>query len=247
MKHFGLFVFLLSIQAWSKPEWAKGDSFVRNGKTLTVICVGQAPLGASDLARRQGLQECRNSAISQLQTDFSQKSLTIETEQTTSFHSETVIEHNYSGVDCDVLKSHIEDSKDDGVTRAYIKCRFDLSKAKVTNSPEKESLPQSTDKLVSKVEDSKFEQVKIYDNPVARSDRQQLTISSIPKCDSILFKGSGRTMKCESNPITVLVFPDDTEIIIRKNGFKPKHVELSTDRKIKESKEIQSIGVFLEK
>lgn len=238
---------LFSFPAWPTPDWAKGDSFVRNGKILTVICKGEAPLGASDVAHKLALQECRNSAISQLQTDFSQKSLTIETEQDVSFHSETATDQNYSGIDCDLLKNQIEDSKEEGITRAFIRCRFDLSKAKVATKLNAETPSQQGEKLVSNITEDKVESNFAPDQKVERSNRQQLTISSIPKCDSILFKGSGRFVKCGSNPITVLVFPDDTEIIIRKKGFKPKHIELTKDRKTKQSKEIEQIEVFLAK
>lgn len=246
MKLLGLVIFLFSASAWSTPDWTKGDSFNRNGKMLTVICKGEAPLGASDLARKQALQECRNSAISQLQTDFSQKSLTIETEQVASFHSETVTNQHYSGVDCDMLKNQIEDSQDEGITRAFIKCRFDLSKAKVSSNSEKENQTQVSENIVSKIQETKTEAVNV-DKSVERTANQQLTISSIPKCDTIIFKGSSRSIKCDSNPITVLVFLDDTEIIIRKNGFKPRHISLIKDRKIKKSKEIEQIEVYFEK
>lgn len=247
MKSLGLLFFLISIPVWATPEWVKGDYFIRNGNILTVVCKGEAPLGATDLARKQALQECRNSAVSQLQTDFSQKSLTIETEQTSSFHSETVTDQHYSGVDCEILKSQTEDSQDEGVTRVFIKCRFDLSKAKVSIKPTKENQPQATEKLVPKMEDSRSESVVAFDTPTERSSKQQLTISSIPKCDTILFRGSGRSVKCDSNPITVLILPADIEIIVRKNGLKPKHIELSKNRKSKILKDIESIEVYFEK
>lgn len=239
----------LALPAWSE-DWTKTNTQVRIGKSLQVVCSGSAPLGAIDLARKGALQSCRNSAIAHLQTNLIQKSLVIETESNVGLHSETIQQASYSGLDCKQDKEKIEDNKQDGVTTVFLRCVFDLSKAKVAAIEEPaESQMESADLIKNKTDASALpvSQFSRSKNKIEKSENKHLVISTIPVCDSIVVRGRPRTIKCDSNPITLLIFPEDREIILRAPGYKPKHIILDKDRSPARSNEIESLEVYFEK
>lgn len=237
----------MALPAWSE-DWTKTNTQVRSGQSLQVVCSGSAPLGAIDLARNVALQACRNAAISHLQTNLTQKSLIIETENSVGLHSETAQQANYSGLDCKQDREKIEDR--DGTTTVFLRCVFDLSKAKVANIEEPiESQFDDKDFIKNKIEASALPSSQSADlkSKIEKSKNRHLVITSIPVCDSIMIRGRSRIIKCDANPKTLLIYPEDRELIIRLGGYKPKHVILNKDRAPANSNAPESLEVYLEK
>jgi hypothetical protein len=59
------------------------------------------------------------------------------------------------------------------------------------------------------------------------SSTTSIVISTVPPCDTILVSGQkSRVIDCKDNPMSVLFQAGDQEIIVRANGFIPKHVRL---------------------
>lgn len=228
-------------------DWTKTDTQVRSGNILKVVCQGSAPIGAVDIARSEALQVCRNTAISHLQTNLTQKSLIVETETSVGLHSETVQNASYVGLDCKSEKEKIEENQDKGAVTVFIKCSFDLSKAKVKEIEDHADLPDKTNSglIVNKDKATELPTVKVerlrkFDGSLNRT----LILSTVPKCDSIVVRGRPRKLNCEANPMTILIYPDDTEIILRKSGFKPKHIKLNIEH---QSGEPETLEVFFGK
>lgn len=248
------FLFLLSVSAyaWASDDWTKTDTQVRRGNNLQVVCNGTAPSGAIDLARKEALQGCRNAAISHLQTNLSVKSLVIETERDVALHSETKQHSSYTGLDCKQDKEKIQEDKDNGTVTVFLRCKFDLTKAKVAAIDEPEANDDDTpSSLVKNKEDVTAIPISKESKPkedLEQSENRHLTLSVVPSpCDSILVRGRPRVIKCDTNPKTVLIFPEDKEIIIRRRGYKSKHIFLNQDRKPTGYEPIEPLEVYLEK
>ena len=121
----------------SPPDWAKQNTQVRKGNLYRVVCTGEAP--SIDLARREALQSCRNSATSQLMTEANIKRVTIETERAVAYHQEVSEDLNYKGLDCVPEQEQIDDHQSS--VQVWMKCLFDLNKATVTPRKSKQGKP----------------------------------------------------------------------------------------------------------
>lgn len=180
------------------PAWVRQDAFKRTGSILTLVCRGEGP---DDLARREALSKCRAAAADHANADFQVTTLSVETEKSIGFHEEVSSQKTVTGLECAVKDEYIEQK--DGFFVAYLKCSFDLSKAKIVSEPAEEPA-----------------QVELGENKV-------LYLSSIPKCDSVIVKGSRpRTITCKANPTPIQFQPGDRSIIIRADGYQPKHLNL---------------------
>lgn len=240
----------IALPVQSDTDWIKTNTQTRTGQSLQVVCNGTAPLGAIDLARKEALNSCRNTAISHLQTNLTQKSLVIETENSVALHSETVQQASYSGLDCIQDKEKIEDNKQIGTTTVFLRCVFDLSKAHIAKFEEPVEAKVTSDILVkNRIEVSTLpsNSSKKPKDKLQKSKNRHLVISTIPVCDNIVIRGRPRVIKCDANPKTLLIFPEDFELIVRLQGHKPKHIILNEDRTPGSSDEIDQLEIYLEK
>jgi hypothetical protein len=240
----------LSTVAISQPIWAKSNTQSRHGNIFKVVCDGTGP--ALDLARKDALQSCRNSAMSQLQTNLEVKSTIIETESGTAYHQETVQNAKYSGLDCSVEKEAVEET--DGESKVYLLCKFDLSEAKVTSVSAVDGADINENSKDSDLVKNRSNLGTIADNEAeiatkdfVKSENRQLVLTTIPRCDDLLIRGQRpRIVKCDEMPKSVFLYGNDTEIIVRAKGYLPKHVELN-QRKPASDGASESLEVFLEK
>ncbi len=246
-----LLLITIAIYAWADSDWTITNTQIRKGNKLQVVCIGTAPSGAIDLARSEAMQSCRNTAISHLQTNLTVKTLTIETERDVSLHSETIQNSSYTGLDCKQDKEKIQEDKDGGIVTVYLRCNFDLAKTKVMPTSDRNekdnhassSLVKSKDS-VSTIPVSKTKELKTR---LEQSDRRHLIVQTIPSCDEILIRSDrARIVKCEP-PTTLLLYSEDTELIIRLRGHKPKHLRLNKLRTPANYDAPESVELILEK
>jgi hypothetical protein len=222
---------LLTLPAFAEgPEWATRPPRQEGGKLL-VACHGIGP--DRDVAIRLAVDQCKALATQQLSSDFQVKSLSVETEQMAAYHEEVTASHNVSGLTCDIQKQY--EAKINDSQEAWVQCRIDIAKAKI--EPE--------NKFSANVQNDTSDR-HIDKKEIVQSQNKQLIVSSIPACQSVLISGKlTRVMRCVSNPMTVMVEPSDKEIVIRAEGYQPKHVTLSGDRKL--ATETESVDVYLER
>ena len=221
-----------SAQAGPRPDWTKQNGQSRNGNLFRVVCDGIGP--SLDLARRDVLEKCRLTAASQLATSIRAKSITAETEKEVVFHREVSEENEYDGLVCQPGREHIEEKSNQ--TRVWLECAFDLSKAK---SKAESSSSSSEEKdsdigLISNKIDLAPASSKSSQKPgrFLNSNQGTLLISVVPQCSDLLIRGKlpARVVKCDSDPMTVTIGPDDQEIIVRATGHMPKTIQLSGQR-----------------
>ena len=254
MTTFARFIyFAVFCSGSAKADWTTTDTQVRRGNSLQVVCNATAPIGAVDLARKEALQSCRSTAISNLQTDLIVKTLTIQTEREVALHSETKQYSSYKGMDCKQDKEKIQEDTNGGTVTVYLRCNFDLAKVKVTALDEPETKDNdASSSLVKNADVAKAIPTVAVGKPkseLEQSENRLLTISVVPSpCDEIIVRGRSRVIKCDQNPKALLLYPEDNELIVRLRGYKPKHIMLNRDRKPAASFEKEEeLNVFLEK
>ncbi len=200
-----------AVVAFAMPAWVK-ESPASKGNKFIIVCAGEGP--AIDLARREALDSCRAAAVEQLKSKFHVRSLTVQTEKDSAHHLEVSSDQNYEGLSCNQLKQQIEDRKDR--YKVWLQCEFDLSKAKVSANKEKKT-----------------------QRHIASGERRELSVATVPDCDSILLEGfRARTVRCNQNPMPVILYPEDESLTIRAEGYQPKTIELSTNRSVHQSIQI---------
>lgn len=197
-KIFALFVFPLIVHA--APDWAKNDTQRFVGGSYEVVCSGSGP--SIFHARQVALDECRLSAASAIQQQLKIKAVSIQTEKDTAYHAEIVQDQLYEGLTCVPIKEAVKETDDQA--RAWLKCRFDLSKVKTaTEGP-------------------------LVKPKIALSNKKRIVISSVPACESILVRGEKpKVIRCKSNPTTIYLEPGDETLIVRAKGYLPKKISAS--------------------
>jgi hypothetical protein len=203
--------------AWATPSWVKDGSSLQ-GSTYTVTCSGDGP--AMDTARKSAINGCQASAAQQLQHRISIKSVSVETESDVGFHQEVTESTSYSGLTCVPQNEEVEE-KDAGF-RVWLRCRFDLSKAKSENT---DGAPADATSVVRS------------------ADRRVLSITTVPQCTTLLIQGAkARVQVCNHNPLAIVIQPGDQSIIIRATGYQPKTIPVS-----EKGDDYESVRVLLER
>jgi len=217
----------------SAPEWMH-DTMVRSGSILTLVCSGSGP--SMDLARRSALDSCRQTAADAKNSNQTIHSVSIETEHSVAYHSETSSRVSVKNLDCDVLQELSESSGDGGFTD-YIKCRYDLSKAKVETINERNPGPSQdagSGGLVNGKDSASViptSNTEVTAGTVIQGENRHLILTSIPNCDEVLVRGQRpRVIKCDESPKTLFIYAGDHELIVRAVGFLPRHIELNRSR-----------------
>lgn len=244
-------IFLFSVQGMAAPpSWSKQDTLKQIGSLLYVVCTGRGP--AQDIARRDALDHCRTAAADQANGYFKVQALSIETEHAANFHQEISYNKTVTNLACNPQKEYNDDSE--GSYRVWIKCRYDLSKAKVvsvdtdeppsSNSNSEESLIGNRDKL-SEVPKSSSE---VTNGKLISGENRQLILTTIPQCDEILIRGERpRSIKCDEMPKAIFIYPTDKEIIVRSGGYTPKHIKLNSNRTPANNQTAERVEVYLER
>lgn len=199
----------------TEPQWAYLPT-AQSGSTVAVSCHGTGP--DKDISFRVAMGQCQSIAAEVISGSFDIKTLSIETEQTAGFHSEVAAKYDVTGLKCKTEKEHSEIIDD--IYNTWLRCRFNSSLAKI--------IPL----------------IKIRQPSAVTSKNRQIIFSSIPECNSLVIHGTmDRMVRCKGNPQTLLIYPTDSEIIVRSSGRIPKHVELVSE----DGQETEIMEIYLEK
>lgn len=183
------------------PSWATRDTQKRVGSSYEVVCSGNGP--DINIARDNATNQCDISAVKQFKTSINVKSLTVETETDASMHSEVSSNVVIKNLQCNPINESV-DYAQDRVT-VYLKCRYNLTE---TSSHDGE--PETSIKSKTFADGSAIKTV---------------SIASVPPCANLIVRGNNsRTIKCESNPMSIAIYPSDNEVIIRADKYQPKTV-----------------------
>lgn len=224
--------FVLGIIMISQPSKSEEMTWmslpaIKSGKFISVSCQGVGP--DKDVAIQVATNQCRSIAADHINGSFNIKTLSLETEQSVGFHSEVTTNYRVNGLFCDVQN---QSCKEEDSFTCWLRCKFDVSLAKIVPIMEPERKPASEVELTNNAGhtiDFPAEYVKAGLN--IHSKNKQIIITSIPKCQNIIVRGKMNTIfKCDSNPKTIVIYPDDYEIVVRAKGFIPKAIKLEKDR-----------------
>lgn len=220
------------------PAWVKSNPEKLNGSTYTVNCYGEGP--ALDIARNQAKDSCLSSASKQARNQFKVKTLTVETETSVGLHQEVETDSQVTGLVCNPLNEYVQES--DSQFKVWIQCRFDLALIKFRPSLDGNNVTPTTsdDSVKNRKELSSVKSKRVSaGRNITSSERGTLTISSVPKCTSIIIEGKRpRVESCIENPLSIVVFEGDRKIIVRADGYQPKTVILSDSLKPNETVQI---------
>ncbi len=208
------FTFMVSASHAKVPSWAASNSTKLNGSSLRTVCHGLGP--SVEIARSEALKSCQLNASQFFKSKIKVKSLSIETEKSVGFHQEISTDDEFSNLICDPTKDELEES--DSQYSVWIECKFDLNKASVAHTDKLEGSPTNKDL-------NALEPIKIKDTNDQQS--KYIFVSIIPKCESILVKGTfSRVVECTQNPLKIQVKDGDKEFIVRAKGYKPKTIQV---------------------
>jgi hypothetical protein len=246
----------LCTKSYATPDWAKRDTLKRERNALVAVCSGTGP--SLDLSRRAALESCRQTAVDAVGSAVNTRSLSVETEHDTSFFSETSRNINVSNLDCHILREGSEEA--DGLFKDFVRCRYDLSRARVVNKntadeskviddPENTSIVQNKNGII-KVQGS--ENNFSYDKPILLGENRQLILSVIPNvCFDVLIIGGEkpRSIKCQNAPLPLTIYPSDKELIIRDGSgtYRPKKIMLNMKRTPSSTPMAEELQVQLER
>lgn len=194
-----LFVPLVALAKSTPPKWTSASP-TKSGSLYTVICQAEGP--GIDSARATALRECKRSAVEMKVSATKTKTLIVETEASASLHQETIVDADAQNVVCEPKREFF--SEGDGSVQIWVECTFDLNKIKPMNTADRDEL-QNTQSIVTK--------------------KTSITIGTTPRCESILVIGKlSSTVKCESNPVQIVIDGTTTDVIIRALGHKAYHL-----------------------
>lgn len=208
------FALIASASHAKVPTWAASNSTKLNGSSLHTVCHGLGP--SVEIARSEALKSCQLNASQFFKSKIKVKSLSVETEKSVGFHQEVSSDDEFSNLICDPTKDELEET--DSQYSVWIECKFDLNKASVTHTDKPEGSPNNKNL-------NELELIKIKDT----SDQQAkyIFVSIIPKCESILVKGTfSRVVECSQNPLKIQVKDGDKEFVVRAKGYKPKIIQV---------------------
>lgn len=242
---------LVTTAAAETPEWTRKNGIKQNGSLLTVVSTGTGP--SLDLARRFAIDQAKAIATDQVNGSAYVRSMSIETEKYASFHSQVSSTKKVEDLFCKPLNDYVEDK--DGVYTVWMKCEFELKKARVTivddykNQDKAQKSHRDSESSLKSIE-AVNSGSSIPGPPISQisyGEDRHLILSVVPSCESILIVGRrSRVIPCEANPVTFLVFQTDSEIVIRgPSGFAPKRLNV-LERRI-DVAPTETLEVYLDK
>ena len=228
-----VFSFLASSANAKIPSWAQKNTITKDRNILSVVCNGTGP--SVEISRKDALSSCKSSASQYLNKKTQIKTLSVQTEKSVGFHEEITENSEILNLSCIPQNDEILVS-DSGSYETWLKCKFDLTDVKILPIEHSLSIENKTDTELSSL------------RPLVRIVKQSddivkiLTISSVPKCDSIIIKGQkSRTILCRTNPQLLELQDGDKNLIVRAKNYLPKTLN------IKEENYSGSINIILEK
>lgn len=199
------------------PDWAKSNTISKNGSIVTSICEGKG--SSISIARQEAIQNCQLSVAQFLNGEVKINSISVETERDIGFHQQVEQKLNVKKLVCEPVKDEVVQ-----IGEAYsfwIKCRFDFSKVEISNDSEVE--PQ-------KIMDMGLKSTSIIKTSDL-NDGRVILIETIPQCNSVLVKGvKARIINCKSNPVKIVIYAKDTEMVIRRRDFQSKTIKINGGR-----------------
>lgn len=235
---------LSSGQAVGVPSWAKSNATQLDGGNLVTACSGTGP--SVDLARGEAIRGCKASASDMLKQNGTVRSSLFETNQDVSFQQSVEENVYFHGLRCHPLKEEVEEIQP-GKLQVWLQCRFDLSQATVSQTPEtspaEAERPPTSDQTKIHMSDLKGETVR-FGEDLSSNERIVINIASVPQCRSLTVRGARpRVVSCNAQPAPVVISPSDEAIVIDARGYFPKTLDL----KLKKWKNHESIQVILDK
>lgn len=202
------------------PPWWTADPVVRNGRTLTVQCLGE---GATlELSEMEARDRCDARAILEFRSVVATKEVVVTTDYDSASHRETEDKTCVIGVVCKDPK--IISCESDGVSKTWRRCVFDSSSLKEGTAKECGTASTGSNEGATSLRRRQT---------VPGAGKQEsgtayiATVSVTPKCTDIVVTGSnGRRVTCTGNPMRVPIQPGDEELIIRAQGYLPKTVSV---------------------
>ena len=232
---FIIFGLAISIRSFSDiHQWAKKNTIQKSGTQITLVCEGKGP--SVSFARKEAINNCQVAVWQFLNHETKITTLSIETEYSVGFHQEVEEKSRITNLICMPIRDEIIERNDQ--FQVWIECQFDLSKAQIKLSPDKNEK--------TKIRKVFQPEGLIVTRPSSLigidHDHRTIYLESVPSCESILVRGKRpRTITCDANPMALILDESDSEIIVRAKGFQPKTIQLQKG----ESNE--TLQVFLER
>lgn len=213
-----LILMLLSSTSHAQvPSWAQ-DATKLDAKYFQTACSGTGP--STDLARAAALEECKGSAAHELSKSFTTTTLSVQTESSVGYHQEIANTQRFDNLTCEPQKEEIKELP--GQFEVWVLCKFSVDKLKVVDTSEIKPI--------------------VIKNPTVHGADRTVVIASVPKCQSVLvLGGKSRMVPCKGNPTMLVVSPEDTQILVRADGYLPKKVDLTQE------KSDETIQIFLDR
>ena len=190
------------------------------------------------MARRDATESCLSTARRQLTTNQKIKAITVETESSVGYHEEVSEDVSVSGLTCVPKREAYENTATS--FRVWLLCDYDIKKAKVierTNPPDEQWPSANNADIENRIALKKLNtdgQLKKNPRSIV-SSQQNIVIVSVPPCESIIIRGTKpRTLACKTNPVTLLIYSDDEEAIVRAPGYLPKTIKFKSGGQINE-------------
>lgn len=205
--------------------WAAGPNWFNSptslvGNVLTVTCNSTGPDNAT--AKVSALNECKTIAAEYLTHEIRVQNTTIQTERDSALHSSVTSDSKITDLNCVPLR---EESLSTGNQETvYLQCKFDLNQAKV-KSEQGQLKDGGAEQRLEALATGKPKSVPEITDRYIASDKRTVSVSTVPKCSSILIQGKfPKIINCKSNVVSILIEPGDTEIILRAKGKLPKTI-----------------------
>jgi hypothetical protein len=219
----GFAILLLLLPSWQAgartgaPAWALRDTQRLDGRIFSVVCSGSGP--SIGLARQEALDSCKASAVQQLATEITVKSMSVTSESQAAYQQEVVNLSQVSGLSC--VPRREEAGESEAEVRLWLLCEFDLSKARVVARARADDGWGESGFLARRKPGS-----------VISDERKVLTLAVVPACSDLIVRGGGPAKRspCTRNPVSVVLDPEDRELIVRARGYLPKTIFLGPER-----------------
>lgn len=212
MKTLLALFFYGSVCLAGQPDWFDEPSKVTDER-IEISCLGEGI--SHHLSRQSAIEACNGSLSNFLSNEVKVESLSVQTERSASLHEKVSSNLKIKSAICVPIKE--KDMKDDDGSHTYfIRCSFDRNQIQVTGFENQEQ-PTAVER---------FNQFSIIKRDPSS---WTLNVASIPICSDILIVGKkARSILCESNPTTIVLYDDDIKLIVRKDGFRPKEIDLQS-------------------
>lgn len=209
MKHYSIYCCFLFGCASAAPDTSFDVPLpVKNKHTLEVGCVGY---GVSiDHARADAIESCQKSAAAYLGKDITVKGESWETGNSAYSATQIASTAQINNLDCIPLSEKSKISAD--TAKVFLLCRFNLAKVTIETN---------------KNNDTKTEE---QDTSIRSDSTGRLIVASVPPCQKVTIVGDQNiTHTCSGNPAQFVFSNKDRKVIIEREGFLPKIVELKFD------------------